>query len=1367
MSRLVSVSPNADLLTTNWTIEAGNGASVPPNHWTAMSDQKPPGHDLSVSQWTRITIPAVLNSGYRAELASYTLDSGERCKRVRTAAHAQMNSCRMGVFLGNGASGTETLSRLEFRGPDGEVQLRAGPWASKAMDAGGVPNLEWTQTNIDALRFKIITLSSLGLGRPYFYSGWIELEIVDQPSTFFVTPTENQVLPETDPTVVWAHSVPEIQKKFELKVFGRTAVETSGFNPETSTQAVYKATGNTSSTTHKVSDGILMHGESYYVFVKTAVDFNGEDWWSEWNAGTIFKINAKPEVTVIAPVSPVIDTAKPMIQWTYDDEEGDSQSGFRVIVLMKPFGGWPGTIDPEAESLAGDAEYDSGLIASVETEHQLPIALTNGETFRAYIQVQQRLPAVLLSEWGYLEFDTEYQAPLIPTVTATPGAEAIEIGITPSYPNLMSADGSSFETATGGWTTEANNTIAQSATQFLDGTKSLAITRTTSTGTAVSKSAATTGGVPVIVGQTYTASAYFRANTTSRTIRVDLEFIDASNAVISTVTGLADKSDNNTSWTRQHVSGVAPANAVRARMSANALNAVNTEVHYIDQAGINLSGLGTWNIGGGTLGLTLDPDSSAQIFTDNVLKPNQSSLETDTSGWFPWDANTTIARSTAQAQQGTASLLMTRITSTGDARATTHRPPSTSNMLTAQQSGFETGISPWLADTNTTVAQSSTQELEGSNSLAMTKTVGAGTAGAFSDVLTAGVAVLVGEVYTAAAYFRANTTARAVEMAIQWINSSNAIISTSAGVAVNDNNTGWVRAQAKAVAPATAVRARVRVTAASAALNEIHFIDKVSLYTGSEVMPCKGNQEYTGMAQFRAVATPRTCTINFEFFDVDGAVLTHTDLSFATRFVTDSTSAWTACQGRVVSPPGARFMAINVQVLGCAISEQHYTDAVGVFEGEVNTWVVGRGRVLDIIENFAVIVADTLIDWTPDHEVCLAHRWDFINDDQSSWAFWLQSDGKLRLDVTPDGTEELKVSFLSTAALSIPAGTKKCVRFAFDSDFSPGSMTAFYSGDTLATATTQLGSNVTHTEPLIPYNGYAELTLNGLGMDQGGWQGYAYEIEMRDNFTAGAGNILTYQDFSSLPLGTTIDFDPQGNKWLILGDGEIEYKEKPNPDVFNVERSRDGGVTWENFRYDDGLVFSDRVPGSLNVIRMQDHEVPVNVSVMYRTQAISTGLGFDSNSEYSAEAQTTLIGKLVWIKDTIDPTKNRHFKVVDDWLDITHTRNRQTYQPMGRDRPIVIRGSGMADTMTVTFILESFQEHEVLHELIDSDHLLFLQTPKGSWWVEVSNHMSLRAHLWDKLTDQGDLFIMSVPFQEVDRLRGENESGSSGGGGHG
>ncbi|MGH9906770.1 MAG: phage head spike fiber domain-containing protein, partial [Pyrinomonadaceae bacterium] len=727
-------------------------------------------------------------------MATYTLDVNERCRAVRTAVHGQVFSCRMATFLGNGASNLENLSRNELRGPDGENQLRAGAWATKAMDASGNAILDWGQTQLNDLRIKIDPITSLGLGRCYFYSAWLELDIVNEPETYLLIPAENEVLVDTAPTLVWGHSVPETQKKFKLKIFTKVVAEGDGFDPDTSTQAVYTATASTSANTHKVSDGLLHHGEFYYVFVQTAVDFNGQDWWGEWNAGTIFKINAKPEVTVTAPVSPVIDTAKPIVQWSYDDDEGDPEAGFRIIILMKPFGGWPGNVDPEAESLTGDAEYDSGFIASIATEYALPVALTNGETFRAYIQVQQRIPAVLASEWSYLEFDTAFQAPPIPTVMAVAAAEAIEVSVVPSYPNLLSADGSSFETATGGWTTETNTTIAQSAAQFLDGTKSLALTRTTSTGTSLSKSAATTGGAPVIVGQTYTGSAYFRANTTSRSIRIDLEFIDASNAVIATSTGLADKVDINTGWTRQWVSGVAPANAVRVRMAVAILNAVVGEVHYVDQTSINLSELGGWTIGGGTIGLTLDPNSSAHIYTDNVLKPNQSSLETDAAGWFPWDANTTIARSVAQAQQGTASLLMTRVTSTGDARATIHRPPTTDNMLTAQQSSFETGISPWNADTNTTIAQSTVQELDGANSLAMTKTVAIGTAGAFSDVLTAGVTVQVGEVYTAAAYFRANTTARSVQVAIQWINAANGIISTSSGIAVTDANTEWRRA---------------------------------------------------------------------------------------------------------------------------------------------------------------------------------------------------------------------------------------------------------------------------------------------------------------------------------------------------------------------------------------------------------------------------------------------------------------------------------------------------------------------------------------------------------------------------------------------
>jgi hypothetical protein len=213
----------------------------------------------------------------------------------------------------------------------------------------------------------------------------------------------------------------------------------------------------------------------------------------------------------------------------------------------------------------------------------------------------------------------------------------------------------------------------------------------------------------------------------------------------------------------------------------------------------------------------------------------------------------------------------------------------------------------------------------------------------------------------------------------------------------------------------------------------------------------------------------------------------------------------------------------------------------------------------------------------------------------------------------------------------------------------------------------------------------------------------------------------------------------------------MEVKEEPNPDFFYVERSRDGGLNWEVFRYNTALL-SNRIDGSFQPVTLRDHEVPLNVPLQYRAQAITTGLGYDAHSLPSATVNVTVAGSHVTLKDTTDPTKNRRFKVADKWLSFIRSRNRTVIQPVGRPNPVIIRGHGQAVTFSIAFTLITSDEFDAMQQLLMADNLLFVQTPKGSWWVEVASDISFQSHLWDRLRGEEDVYQLTVPFQEVDRL---------------
>lgn len=158
----------------------------------------------------------------------------------------------------------------------------------------------------------------------------------------------------------------------------------------------------------------------------------------------------------------------------------------------------------------------------------------------------------------------------------------------------------------------------------------------------------------------------------------------------------------------------------------------------------------------------------------NRLTANQSSIETDTAGWYI-SGDTNLARSTAMAYTGSASMAMTRLNAVGHAVATTG---------------------------------------------------GAGVSGAHP-------AVEAGKVYTFAAQFRAAVTAREVTIDYAWMRSDFSQISYNYGDKTADNAAGWTQVTVTAQAPQDAAYVRIILAALNCGVNEVHHVDAISLIENS------------------------------------------------------------------------------------------------------------------------------------------------------------------------------------------------------------------------------------------------------------------------------------------------------------------------------------------------------------------------------------------------------------------------------------------------------------------------------------------------------------------------------------------------------
>lgn len=1217
-SKFVELTPDGTLLSTGYNIEFGGGAANPGTHHAALADALPNTTKVTGVPWTRIfDVSSVLGGDFRCTFGTYTLETTEpveRCRRVRWEAIADMRAARFRVGVGNGATTAEPLGRGEFRPlPNGvgKVQSVVGPWATKAQDGAGLANQEWTQTNINDLRARFTPVAAHFLGTAYFYKLRIKLDIAQKAEPFFITPSLEEVFPTRNPTLKWSAGSSDAQKKVEVKLFTADTAEDDAFNIVTATSQIYFFKGTTASTTHRVGTTTpgLQHGRRYYAFVRVATDFNGTDWWSNWSAGIAFKINAKPTVTVLGPIDPVIDTAKPVVTWDYNDEEGDLQSGARIIILEKLTLNWAGNIDPVQESLNGNAKYDSGLIATEAQDHELPVALTNLKNYRAYVQVRQRVPSVLDSDWAYREFNMNFAAPLVPTIQAQDAGTAVGLTVIPALSNLLDANSSSFESTVGTWTTGTNTTMARVNTQFLHGAWALEITRTTSSGSAEAYSDQTPNAcTPCTPGQVISGMFWCKAAATPRSINASIEFINSSGSVVSTTTGTASN-DSTTEWQKRFVTAVvptSPAGIVKCRLRFQ--SSVSTgvgEVHYMDQAMImagSTSNFTPWDLGGGTLGATIGPLGSVRTKNRNWLTHQQASIESTIggTGWSAWGANMVNTRSTTQAKEGTASLRIERTVSTGDTQHT----------------------------------------------------------------LTANI---------------------------------------------------------------------------------------------GERIPTKYGDEWTFIASFRAGTTGRVCFINLVFRDIDNNILTNLPyLESGTNFATDNSSGWTQIKIRGTAPVGSYEMEVTVTAQAVPVGEFHYVDEMILYKGDTDAWTKGDAKSFAFSTgDHSMRVTTAQLDWLPESDIILAEVWDYENDRNCSIRLVLQTDGKIRYEWSTDGTDGLRKIATSTAAMSVVAsGVKRTIRVDFDNDNgASGQNVSFFEGPDKNNASTAIGTNpVTVSTVNAPFNGFGQLALSGQGVGEGGWQGYAYDVTVYDDLVQSSDPAEAA--FVYPAVTEFIDTGRNGGRvWEIVNGAEIEMKEEPNPDFFIIERSRDGGTTYEIFPYGMEALLSNVIPKNFESFVIRDEEVPLNRNIKYKVSAAYTGLGYDANSPFSSPVDVTVIGDLVTLKCRMDPTLNRHFVVTDDWLQFRRTRNRKIYQPIGRRNPIVLRGSGGADAFNISFILQNETDFDDMVELLNMPHtLIFVQTPKGSWWTELATDVNFRAFLWDTRRGLDDLWTVDIPFQEVDRL---------------
>lgn len=162
------------------------------------------------------------------------------------------------------------------------------------------------------------------------------------------------------------------------------------------------------------------------------------------------------------------------------------------------------------------------------------------------------------------------------------------------------------------------------------------------------------------------------------------------------------------------------------------------------------------------------------------------------------------------------------------------------NLLTTNQASVETDTTGFVAGSSTTIARSTAQAKDGGASLSMTRTGTTGTGSATTLTGTSGVAVVAGSTYTAVANFRAAATPRSCNVGINWYTAAGASISTSTSSNITSSTSVWTQAAVTDVAPPTAAFAAVVLSSLSMAASEVVYVDCIGVSPGSSTTWTRG-----------------------------------------------------------------------------------------------------------------------------------------------------------------------------------------------------------------------------------------------------------------------------------------------------------------------------------------------------------------------------------------------------------------------------------------------------------------------------------------------------------------------------------------------
>lgn len=151
---------------------------------------------------------------------------------------------------------------------------------------------------------------------------------------------------------------------------------------------------------------------------------------------------------------------------------------------------------------------------------------------------------------------------------------------------------------------------------------------------------------------------------------------------------------------------------------------------------------------------------------------------------------------------------------------------------------FEVDTATARPEGNCTLARSTAQAAVGAASLEVTATAAGDVSVSLLRGAGEYPVVVAGETWTAQQRFRAAATGRAARVELYWVDSAGAVVgSETVGAQVTDATTGWTTATVTGTAPAGAMQLFVNFRVLGCAASEVHYVDAVLVEKSATVDP--------------------------------------------------------------------------------------------------------------------------------------------------------------------------------------------------------------------------------------------------------------------------------------------------------------------------------------------------------------------------------------------------------------------------------------------------------------------------------------------------------------------------------------------------